>query len=330
MLHALPGVRLSILAVSPRSRGQVDGRLRLDTETGQRDLLVQAYRSHLSHRTADHIVAVAGRSRDPIVILAPHIGKGIAEKFIKAGVNYVDANGNCHIAAPPVYVHVEGKSGSRSAAEKGLRRASYQVLFAYLAEQTLLDSPIRSVAEAAGVSRQPVADMRRRLLDDEYILATATKTRWHPRRWQDALSLWLHGYETTVRPSLIEGTYRTRDRIPTNLERRVAHVFGERGRPDFRWGGTAAGFRLTGHYRGERTVVHVSAPPTDLEEPLEAMADPRGNLIVMGAFGTINWPSDRETVHPLLVYAEMLHDTNERAREAAQELYDRLIAPRWA
>lgn len=50
----------------------------------------------------------------------------------------------------------------------------------------------------------------------------------------------------------------------------------------------------------------------------------------MRAFGSINWDPERETVHPLLVYSEMLSDGSERALEAAQDLSERYLAPLWS
>jgi hypothetical protein len=77
-------------------------------------------------------------------------------------------------------------------------------------------------------------------------------------------------------------------------------------------------------------VIHIHAELSDLPRQLRALPDHRGNLVLMEAFGSINWQTGRDTVHPLLVYSEMLHEGSERGREAAQELYDRHLAPHWA
>src|SRR6185436_2698289 len=130
--------------------------------------------------------------------------------------------------APPMHIHIAGKTRpALPSAEKGLRNAAYQVLFVYLAEQDHLDAPLRTVAGLAGVSRQPAFDMKHRLLDQGYVFETKTKVRWHPGRRKDALNLWLHGYETVVRPSLVLGTYRTQDATPRELEKRIARVFSD-------------------------------------------------------------------------------------------------------
>ena len=330
-LDQVPGVlsHRVLSASKAAGNGDFDGRLVLRTRAGSHELLVQHLRSHVSREMASHVAATR-RGSQPVLLLAPHIGSGVAASLLDAGLNYLDASGNCHIAVPPFYVHVEGKTASRmTEAQAGVRGPGYQVLFAYLAQPALLDATIRAVAEVAGVSRQPVLAMRHRLQSDKYILSSKTQTRWHPRRRDDALALWLHGYQTTVRGSLLAGTYRTRDRDPDELEARILELSAKDPRAEYRWGGTAAAFRLTRTYRGERTVVHVDTDVFDPARRLGALADPQGNLIVMRAFGRINWPPERETVHPLLVYSELLTDGSERAREAAQELHERYLAPLW-
>ena len=306
-LDDVPGGLSHRLLGPPKTggNGTFDARLVLRTKTGSHELLVQQLRSHVSREMASH-VAAAHKESQPVLLLAPLIGSGVAATLMEAGINYLDAGGNCHIAVPAFYVHVEGKTAARVAdASAGIRGPGFQVLFAYLAQPALLDAPLRTVAEVAGVSRQPVLAMKHRLQNEKYILASKTRTRWHPRRREDALALWLHGYQTTVRTSLLAGIYRTRDQNPGELEARIVDIVAKDRSAELRWGGAAAGFRLTGAYRGERTVVHVNTEAFDLPRRLGALSDPQGNLIVMRNFGLINSEAEHETVHPLLVYSEM-------------------------
>jgi hypothetical protein len=327
-LVALPGVLAHRLLNPPAGSGNAvfDALLVLKTKAGSYKLLVRQLKSHVSREMASH-VASSHTGAASVLILAPHVGSGVAATLIEAGVNYLDASGNCHISVPPFFVHVQGKTAGKGAdASKGVRGPGFQVLFAYLAEPALLDEPIRTVAEVAGVSRQPVVSMRRLLQSEKLILESKAATQWHPRRREDALALWLQGYRTTVRGSLLAGSYRTRDQNPDALEARIQEALPKE---QFRWGGNAAGFRLTGDYRGERTVVHVNAGAQDLAKRVRGLPDPDGNLLIMNTFGTINWSPERETVHPLLAYSEMLSDGSERGREAAQTLHERHLAPLW-
>ncbi len=209
-----------------------------------------------------------------------------------------------------------------------MRAPAYKVLFAHLAVPELLNASLRRVADTAGVSRQPASDVRCRLLDDEYVVRTKSAIRWVPHRWHDALSLWLHGYETVVRPALLWSTYRTRETNPEAVEAMLETMLGSTT-TELRWGGCTAGFRLYPHYRGLKTTLHVRHAPRDLRN-LHAAADPRGNLVFLDAFGAINWELAGNTAHPLLVYSEMLNEGDERAAEAAQIVFERYVEPQWA
>lgn len=330
ILRGIQGIHDVKLVQARGKDARHDAVATLRTAAGRFQMPVRAYTSHLARGTVEHLVAGATPKRRPLLVFAPHIGSGIGAALAGAGINYLDRHGNCHVAIGAFHVHIEGRTRpAHHAADKGLRSPGYQVLFTYLAAPHLLDAPVRAVAEAAGVSRQPVSDVRARLLEEEYVLETrAGRCRWVEHRRDDALNLWLHGYDTAVRTSLVWASYRVQTSDPDEVERRIETALDV---PEFRWGGTAAGFRLTHHYRGERTTVHVHSTPPDLQKKLRAMTDPAGNLVFLDAFGDINWhwKEDAETVHPLLVYSEMRRERDERAREAAERLLEEILQPMW-
>jgi len=93
-----------------------------------------------------------------------------------------------------------------------------------------------------------------------------------------------------------------------------------------RWGGCAAGYRLTHHYRGERMVLHLEAVTPTLRRTLRAVPDAHGPLVILGIPGPAALAgATPDTVHPLLVYAEMLAEHSDRAREAAGEVADQYL-----
>tara|TARA_R110002096_G_scaffold44524_1_gene119661 strand:- start:19827 stop:20669 length:843 start_codon:yes stop_codon:yes gene_type:complete len=272
----------------------------------------------------DHILAAPSQAKLPQLILAPAIGAGLAQRFMDAGFSYLDARGNCHINLGAFFVHIEGRTGPTQVAhsmDRGIRRAGYQVLFAYLAKPELLNETIREVAAVSGVSRQPVSTLRRRLVDDGYVFTTKSGTRWYPRRFSDAINLWLQGYKATLRPALLVGRFRTRERNPGLLEELLVNALGDEA---FQWGGAAAANRMSPHFRGQRTVLHVSSKAEERVRGIEMMPDRKGNLELLRAFGDFSGPKP-ELVPPLLAYAELLQDDSERARESAQILFEKFI-----
>ena len=128
---------------------------------------------------------------------------------------------------------------------------------------------------------------------------------------------------TVLRPKLLLGRFQPQQRARADLEARIEELLdGQR----WAWGGGAAALRLTGHYRGERTVVHVDDGAADLAERLGAVPSPEGPLALLRAPGPLALQGPVDGVaHPLLVIAELYSMTDERAAEAAQEIRERFV-----
>src|SRR5262245_1723517 len=102
-------------------------------------------------------------------------------------------------------------------------------------------------------------------------------------------------------------------------------------RVDWRWGGGAAAQRLTRYYRGEKTVVHVAEAPLDLPKLLRAAPDRNGPLTILRVPGPVALKgATAHTVHPLLVYSELLADGSERAIDASERIAERFSIGRRA
>jgi hypothetical protein len=137
------------------------------------------------------------------------------------------------------------------------------------------------------------------------------------------LDRWMVGYEIS-RPKLIFGEFRTPDPTPEALEKRVELELGDF--IQWAWGGGAAAMRLTKHFRGERTVLHVSNPTNDLLKKLRALPASDGPFIIYRTPSKVALEGMApRTVHPLLVYAELMATGDSRARETATEIREHYL-----
>jgi hypothetical protein len=299
-----------------------DALIRLELADGtSRRLEVALKRSHLSYELADRVSEGLGARADR-VLFAPHIGGPLGRYLAERGVNFVDASGNCHLRlGDGVFVWIEGRSPApREPRGRGVRAPGYEALFAFLAKPALIDSPVREVAEEAGVSRQAVSDMRRRLVDEGLVVRKGrAEYAWVPHQMRHALERWLSGYLDVVRPKLLVGRFRARETDVEALERRVTEELGSE--EHWCWGGSTAGYRLTRYYRSGETVLHVADGLIDAPRRLRALPARDGNLVVLRLPGPVALEGlVPNTAHPLLVYSEMLAEGSERAREAAEEV----------
>src|SRR5262245_37181010 len=92
-LAVLPGVLSHLVLEPPRDDGNdvFDARLVLMTKAGSYELLVRQLKTHVSREMASH-VASTHEGLASVLVLAPHVGSGVAATLIDRGLNYLDAS----------------------------------------------------------------------------------------------------------------------------------------------------------------------------------------------------------------------------------------------
>lgn len=329
-LEELPFVR-DAKRVPPRpgaGRADEEPQIAVKTPQGTRRCPIDLRASHLGREVAERIVQLHRETPDRM-IFAPHVGRELGELFARAGVNFIDLAGNCHVRFGDAYLaRVQGlTTASPPAPSKGMRAPAYSALLALLLDEALLEKSTRAIAEAAGnISPQTAADLRARLLAQGDVLRTRGAYRWSPNGRARALDGLLGGWSATLVPHLLLGRFRARERELAALEARLSKTLDAIA--PWRWGGGAAAQRLTGFFRGDDTTIYVADPPADLARQLGLVPDREGPIALLSAPvpGAFVSPV-AGTVHPLLVYADLLASGDERAREAAHEVHTRFLAP---
>ncbi|MCA9758791.1 MAG: hypothetical protein KDA27_23560 [Candidatus Eisenbacteria bacterium] len=316
-----PGSRYGTAQAPP------DAELRIRTSNRAFRVAVRVARSHLTRTVADGLLARQDiQSTDPYwMLFAPHVGRGLGAYLKEMGANYIDRAGNCHlILGEGLMAHVEGRPPERRPREgRSIGVPGYRVLFSILVQPDLLNSPVRGLASAASVSPATAANTRAQLEHEGLVHKSAQGWRvTHPR---GVLEKWLRGYETTVRPKLVIGRYRVETSDPEELERRIGSIFKGASEP-WALGGTAAAFRMTGHYRGEETVLHLIKQSSEAVRQLRAISATDGPLILLNVPSSLAFVSPvPDTVTPLLVYSELLHEGSRRSLESAEEVASRYL-----
>jgi hypothetical protein len=192
-----------------------------------------------------------------------------------------------------------------------------------LVKPELAAAPVRSLAQAAGVSKSGAAEVLKRLRVEKVIGRTTEGKQLlpHPR----LLGRWITGYADILRPALFIGRYRSQETDPFRLEKKVERALSKQ--KDWAWGAGAAAFRLTGYYRGEETLLHMDHPPEDIHVRLKLLPDRDGPISILKSPGPLAYEGAKpKTVHPLLVYSELITEGGEREGEAAAEVRTRFLS----
>jgi hypothetical protein len=326
-LRALPFVKQVDVRHSNRADDEEeDARISLRTPKGRHDVAVEVKTVPLSRSAAQSLVARALRNPGrPWVAFSPYVPQPVGHLLASQDIGFVDQAGNYHIAVGQDYLaHVEGRRPQLPSRHgRGLGAKSYQVLFALLARPELVVTPIRSLAEAAGVRKTAAADLLRRLNDEGVVLPDKRGRRLvRPGALMDR---WLAGYADKLRPHLLVGRYRAAAREPLAFQNLVEAMLGDQ--PNWAWGGATAAYRLTQHYRSEITTLHIgTTQPTRIQRQLNLLPAKDGPIVVLGVPGPLGLDGPAPHVaNPLLVYTELFVQGDERALEAAAEIRSRYL-----
>lgn len=330
-LRALPFLRGVELETEPPAseRGPGEARLHVATRSGRTTRIVELKRSHLTHEAADRLIGAQSRSTERFIVFAPHVGRELAARFLAARMDFVDLSGNCHFEeGDRYYVHVEGRApAARNVDAQAMRSSTYRVLLALLVRPAFVDAPVRALAEAAGgVSPQTAANARARFVAQG--LLRDAEPFWTAKGRRRAVDLFAMGFDTTLAATLTIGRYRARERDVHLVEAALRPKLTTLGR--WAWGGGGACERLTGYFRGDRTVVYIENVSGSVEKlgPLLGLVpDARGPVTLLRSPGPLAFESSvPETVHPLLAWVDLLREHEERATDAAAELFDRYLS----
>jgi len=312
----------------PIGRFGFDALVRLDTPHQRHEFLVEVKRTNLTRPLVNGLLAQMTELADrPWILFAPYIGRPIGEHLANHGANYVDAAGNCHLQITDKHIaFIQGKRRQRKkGVGRGIGVAGYKALFTILARPDLLNGPVRALAQAANIGKTAAAETVEKLVDEGLVGFGLNQRQILDR--QTLMDRWITGYATVVRPRLFIGNFQTPDDTPATLEDRIQATLGK----DLAWvwGGGAAAMRLTGHYRGETTTLHVEKWTDAHTKRLRALPAPDGPLAILLAPGKLAFDGVvPQTAHPLLVYTELLTVGKARAREAAAELQTEYLQAR--
>lgn len=295
-----------------------DGMLHLTKpNTEIEKFVVEVKRTFLDRAVTNGLIALHRRfvekHKIPFVVFAPYIPRPTGERLAEVGINFVDPVGNIHLKIGNEYHVLKlGLKQPKREIGGGPGAAAIQLQFVLLADPDAIHWPIRRLAMTAGIGKTFAAEIKNRL--DKTRLITK-KTILDRKRLDEQF---LSGYGDFLRPRFTIGRYRAFEKDPTLLTNVLAQ---ELAAADIQWAltGAAGGYQLEKLYRGETTTLFVADFPRELQHRLRLVPDPHGPVTLLRTFGDlVVWRKEPLPVaHPLLVYAELLHQGGTRDLEAA-------------
>lgn len=275
-------------------------------------------------RTDVMLPLIRGGQPKNSILVARQVSETMADNLREAGIQFMDEAGNAFINQPPLYIFIKGNRNPalKKAAAIGrvFKQTGIKVLFVLLCNPGQEDQPYRTIAAKAEVALGMVNWVMHELNDTGFLLVVG-KGKGRKIRLinkERLLERWITAYTEQLRPKLMLGRYRGAAGWWKEVTLDPKHAL---------WGGEVAALKLTGHLNPQEATIYAD------KENLAALLiqhklkkDPAGDVEFLYRF----WRQDavlpnRDMVHPLLVYADLMATGNQRNIETARMIYDQHI-----
>ena len=253
-----------------------------------------------------------------IMLMADYITPKAKELLRLKNIPYADTSGNMYLTNQNLYIYIQTAQSNRQKLKtntSAFNKAGLKVLFQFLIHPEYLNKPYRFIGEKAGVTIATVGNVIHDLLREKFIVKTNNK-RYRFINRQQLFKEWVRAYNKNLRPKLKQQRYRW-------LEKKVKWK-NIRLPNDTFWGGVNASEILTEYIIADQLQIYTGLPFKEVMKILKIIPDEKGETTLMEKF----WKNGQETnnlINPMLIYADLLFDTNPRNIEVADKIYKQYV-----
>jgi len=254
----------------------------------------------------------------PFLLLTGYVPPEAATRLHNNGIQFIDTAGNAFVNQPPLLIFVKGnrpeKEETAVPATRLFKGVGLKIVYLLLCRPEFVDRPYRDLAEMTDVALGTVNGTMTELVQKGFILDMGKRGKKLLDR-KKLFERWIAAYPDYLKPKLLLGRFRGdgdwwKD---AQLEPALAQ-----------WGGEVAAAKLTGYLKpGTVTLYADKNRLADLVIANRLKKDPQGNVEILERF----WPpgngfGEGDTVHPILIYADLAAIGEQRTMETARMIYE--------
>ncbi len=257
------------------------------------------------------------------LLVAKYISNPAKELLEKRGINYFDTSGNCFIRNDSgIFWHFKGHGEMPKNGEikhRAFQKNGIKLIYALLLNEELLNKRYREIAAVADISVSTVGDILTDLQAAKFLAKLNVKKMALINK-AELLGQWVTNFNQKLKPKLVRGRFRLRTQIWAQMEI---------GDQSF-WGGEPAADLLTNYLYPGSWTLYSNLDRKKLIQDLQLIPDEdQGNVTVYSLFWKVENKDfvlpELKTVHPLLVYADLIGSGNDRNFETAKKIYERFL-----
>jgi len=288
---------------------------------GKKILFCLTIKANISKVLIGQLIVLKDKIHYPLMLATNYVTGYMADQLRKNNIGFIDTAGNAFINYPPIYIFVKGNSPpdvfKQVPYKHVFRPTGLKVVFAFLVNPDLVKKPYRKIAETANVAVGNIVGIIRDLKELGYIIDMG-RMGYKLIQKEKLLDRWITEYPERLRPKLLLGRFRGnagwwKEKI---LNCKCAQ-----------WGAEVAAARLTKFLKPENITIYTKQAHLDnllIENKLKK--DVNGEVEILQRF----WEPrgeyrDKDIVHPIIIYADLMATGNERNIETAKVIYGKCL-----
>ncbi len=294
------------------------GHLKLKSNAGGFDFIFEVKKGLSLSKLPDIDKYVA--HHDNIILVSDYISKSLKAYLKEKNVSYLDTAGNAFITNNKgVFIYVETNKNARLSSGKSNRafsKSGLKVIYQILINKDIVNKPYRYIGQASKVSIDTVAKVFKELLRDKYLIQIKEK-EFEVQDKERLLQEWVTIFNRVLRPKLKQRNFKPKkgalnQLLNTNLPNII--------------GGELAAESLSNYLIAEGAVIYTDKPFIDTALSLELIPATGGIITLIEKFWAEEFALENGvTVHPILVYADLLSHPKPRNLETAKIIYDKYV-----
>lgn len=296
---------------------EYDGELVIKTndyETG----LKADYKREIKKHNLVQILDLKARY-DDLIVLADIIYPEIKDTLKKNNINYIDGAGNMYLRTKNLYCYIKGNRNEIPEDKfKGrlFGKGGLKIIFALLVNEDLLNEPYRIIADKTETALGTVTYIMKELMTNGYTIFI-NKNVLKLKNKKDLMDRWITGYEDKLKKTLFTGKFRFKNNEWMNIKFESNKTL---------WGGEPATEILTNYLNPQIFTIYTKEETKDLTRNYHLIPDTNGNINIYKIFWNFEYAKvNKNTVPPLLIYADLLNTGENRNLEVAKLIYEKYL-----
>jgi hypothetical protein len=255
----------------------------------------------------------------PFMLATRYVPPEAAARLHHGGIQFIDTLGNAFINQPPLFIFVKGNKPRQEEivlpTARLFKGVGLKIIYLLLCQPELVNRPYRELADMADVALGTVNGTMTEMIQKGFILDMGKNGKKLLER-KALFDRWTAAYPDNLKPKLLLGRFRGGGDWWKKAQLNPALA---------QWGGEVAAAKLTDYLKPGTVTLYVDKNHlADLVIANRLKKDPQGQVEILERF----WPPENDfgegdTVHPILIYADLVAMGEQRTMETAKMIYER-------